>query len=73
MTSAFMVRTGQDASAEPTPAEHGFLTSVLEDYRPDEAPGVEFLGTDAAGKTTFSKAASNWRTPASVVWRAATS
>jgi len=41
LTSAFMVRTGQDASAEPTPAEHGFLTSVLEDYRPDEAPGVD--------------------------------
>jgi hypothetical protein len=26
----------------------------------DDAPGVEFLGTDAAGKSTFSKAASNW-------------
>jgi hypothetical protein len=32
-------------------------------FRADEAPGVEFLGTDAAGKTTFSKAASNWQTP----------
>lgn len=26
----------------------------------DDTPGVEFLGADAAGKKTFSKAASNW-------------
>jgi|SRR5579859_1223662 len=27
----------------------------------DDAPGVEFLGADAAGKNVFSKAASDWR------------
>lgn len=30
-------------------------------FKADDAPGVEFLGTDAAGKNVFSKAASNWR------------
>lgn len=29
-------------------------------FRADETPGLEFLGTDAAGKTTFSKNAANW-------------
>ena len=27
----------------------------------DDAPGVEFLGADSAGKNVFSKAASDWR------------
>jgi hypothetical protein len=31
-------------------------------FKADDAPGLEFLGTDAAGKTTFSKTASNWQT-----------
>ena len=29
-------------------------------FKADDAPGVEFLGSDAAGKTVFSKTASNW-------------
>jgi hypothetical protein len=37
---------------------------INEDYpykfKADDAPGVEFLGADAAGKAVFSKAASNW-------------
>jgi len=32
-------------------------------FRADDTSGLEFLGTDGAGKTTFSKAASNWQTP----------
>jgi len=38
---------------------------INEDYpykfKADDAPGVEFLGADAAGKNTFSKAASDWK------------
>jgi hypothetical protein len=30
-------------------------------FKADEAPGVEFLGTDGAGKNVFSKGASDWR------------
>jgi hypothetical protein len=29
-------------------------------FKAEDAPGVEFLGTDAAGATVFSKQASNW-------------
>jgi hypothetical protein len=32
-------------------------------FHADDTAGLEYLGTDAAGKATFSKAASNWRTP----------
>ena len=31
-------------------------------FRADDAAGLEFLGTDMAGKATFSKAAANWQT-----------
>jgi hypothetical protein len=38
---------------------------INEDYpykfKADDTPGVEFLGADAAGKNTFSKAASDWK------------
>jgi hypothetical protein len=38
---------------------------INQDYpyklKADDAPGLEFLGTDAAGKTTFSKTAGNWQ------------
>ncbi|MGD0523630.1 MAG: hypothetical protein ABSE49_00730 [Polyangiaceae bacterium] len=38
---------------------------INEDYpyklKADDTPGVEFLGTDAAGKSTFSKAAGDWK------------
>jgi len=38
---------------------------INEDYpykfKADDAPGVEFLGADAAGKNVFSKAASDWK------------
>jgi hypothetical protein len=38
---------------------------INDDYpyklRADDAPGVEFLGADAAGKSVFSKAASDWQ------------
>jgi hypothetical protein len=30
-------------------------------FKADDAPGVEFLGADAAGKGVFSKAASDWK------------
>jgi hypothetical protein len=30
-------------------------------FKSDDTPGLEFLGTDAAGKTTFSKTAGNWQ------------
>jgi hypothetical protein len=30
-------------------------------FKADDAPGVEFLGTDGAGKNVFSKLASDWR------------
>jgi hypothetical protein len=30
-------------------------------FKADDAPGLEFLGTDAAGKNVFSKAAGNWQ------------
>jgi hypothetical protein len=30
-------------------------------FRADDAPGVTFLGTDSAGPSVFSKAASNWQ------------
>jgi hypothetical protein len=30
-------------------------------FRADDAPGVEFLGTDVGGKNVFSKVAKNWR------------
>lgn len=30
-------------------------------FKADEAPGVEFLGTDGAGKNVFSKAAGDWQ------------
>jgi hypothetical protein len=30
-------------------------------FKADDAPGVEFLGTDAGGKSTFSKAAGDWQ------------
>jgi len=30
-------------------------------FKADDAPGLEFLGTDAAGTTTFSKTAGNWQ------------
>jgi predicted secreted protein len=30
-------------------------------FKADDGPGVEFLGTDAAGTTVFSKQASNWK------------
>jgi hypothetical protein len=30
-------------------------------FRADETPGVEFLGTDPAGKTMFSKPAGDWQ------------
>ena len=38
---------------------------INQDYpyklRTDDTPGVEFLGTDGAGKNTFSKGASDWK------------
>jgi hypothetical protein len=38
---------------------------INEDYpyklRADDTPGVEFLGSDGAGKNTFSKGASDWK------------
>ncbi len=38
---------------------------INEDYpyklKADDAPGVEFLGADPAGKSTFSKAAGDWK------------
>jgi hypothetical protein len=38
---------------------------INEDYpykfKADDAPGLEFLGADAAGKNVFSKAASDWK------------
>ena len=30
-------------------------------FKADDAPGVEFLGTDGAGKNVFSKVANDWR------------
>jgi|SRR5579872_1973598 len=30
-------------------------------FKADDAPGVRFVGTDAAGKNVFSKAAGDWR------------
>lgn len=30
-------------------------------FKADDAPGIEFLGADPAGKNTFSKDAQNWR------------
>lgn len=30
-------------------------------FRADDAPGVAFLGTDAAGKNVFSKPAGDWQ------------
>jgi hypothetical protein len=30
-------------------------------FKADDTPGLEFLGTDAAGKNVFSKAAGNWQ------------
>lgn len=30
-------------------------------FKADDAPGVQFAGTDAAGKNVFSKAAGDWR------------
>jgi hypothetical protein len=38
---------------------------INEDYpyklKVEDVPGVDFLGTDAAGKTTFSKGATDWK------------
>jgi hypothetical protein len=30
-------------------------------FKADDAPGVDFLGTDASGKSTFSKTAGDWQ------------
>jgi hypothetical protein len=46
-------------------------------FKADDAPGVEFLGSDGAGKNVFSKVASDWRKndeksgTMGVKWRAA--
>src|SRR5579859_3693961 len=37
LAPAFLAAAG---GGEPTPAQHAFLASVLEDYRPDELPGI---------------------------------
>ena len=56
-------RAGQPCSVAVTLEAQGEF-HVNDEYpykfRADDTPGVEFLGTDSAGKNVFSKAALNW-------------